>query len=367
MAAAKRRFGRVRKLPSGRWQARYRGPDGIDRPAPETFATKRDADRWLTLAEAEIARGKWVDPEAGQQTVREWSARWFASLSPHLKVKTRATYASLLKTTVLPRFGELPVAAVRPIMVGEWVASLTGRGLSPSRVRQSYRLLSQLMSAAVDNDLIPVTPCRRVRLPRMPETEPHILTVEEVERLIAACRPPHGLLVQLLAYGGLRIGEAFAVRRRNVDLDAGRLTVAEALTEVAGRHTFDTPKSHQRRDLLLPAFVVAELRRHLAELADSPDALLFLSRAGRPFHYNSWRRTYFDPAVEAAGLTDVTPHDLRASHATWIADSHGIMAAARRLGHAHASVTTRHYARVVEGTDVEIASSMDQLHGRQRT
>lgn len=98
MAAAKRRFGRVRKLPSGRWQARYRGPDGIDRPAPETFATKRDADRWLTLAEAEIARGKWVDPEV-------------RLTEPAPKVKTRATYASLLKTTVLPRFGELPVAA----------------------------------------------------------------------------------------------------------------------------------------------------------------------------------------------------------------------------------------------------------------
>jgi integrase len=252
-------------------------------------------------------------------------------------------------------------------MVGEWVASLTGRGLSPSRVRQSYRLLSQLMSAAVDNDLIPVTPCRRVRLPRMPETEPHILTVEEVERLVAACRSPHGLLVQLLAYGGLRIGEAFAVRRRrNVDLFAGRLTV-EALTEVAGRHTFDTPKSHQRRDLLLPAFVVAELRCHLAELADSPDALLFLSRAGRPFHYNSWRRTYFDPAVEAAGLLDVTPHDLRASHATWVADAHGVMAAARRLGHSNASVTTRHYARSVDTRDVEIAADLGKVRYEAET
>ena len=46
----KRRFGRVRQLPSGRWQARYAGPDGIDRPADETFATKTDADVWLTMA-----------------------------------------------------------------------------------------------------------------------------------------------------------------------------------------------------------------------------------------------------------------------------------------------------------------------------
>ena len=357
----KRRFGRVRKLPSGRFQARHPGPDGIDRPAPETFATKREAERWLSLAEADIARGKWVDPRAGEQTVAEWAERWYASVRPHLKVKTRATYESLLKTKLLPRFGDMPVAAVRPIMVGEWVASLTGRGLSPSRVRQSYRLFSQIMSAAVDNDLIQVTPCRRVRLPRMPETEPHILTVAEAEELIAKCRPPHGLVVQILAYGGLRIGEAPALRRRHVDLDGGLLIIAEALTEVSGRHTFDTPKSHQKREIRLPAFVVAELRRHLDGLPDSPDALLFLSRAGKPFHYNSWRRTYFDPAVEAAALTDVTPHDLRASHATWVADAYGVMAAARRLGHSNASVTTRHYARAPHGKDKDLVSRFEEL------
>ena len=53
----KRRFGRVRELPSGRWQARYKGPDGIDRPAPRTFDSKTSAERWLTLTEAEIIQG----------------------------------------------------------------------------------------------------------------------------------------------------------------------------------------------------------------------------------------------------------------------------------------------------------------------
>ncbi|WP_207915450.1 hypothetical protein [Micromonospora sp. 15K316] len=58
-----RRFGNVRKLPSGRYQARYPGPDGRMRNAPETFARKSDADRYLTLVEAQIARREWIDPE----------------------------------------------------------------------------------------------------------------------------------------------------------------------------------------------------------------------------------------------------------------------------------------------------------------
>jgi len=65
-------------------------------------------------------------------------------------------------------------------------------------------------------------------------------------------------------------------------------------------------------------------------------------------------------------LVEVTPHDLRATHASWVADSHGLLAAARRLGHANASVTTRHYARAIDKRDAEVAAHLDKL-GRPRS
>jgi hypothetical protein len=74
MPASKRRFGRVRRLPSGRWQARYPGPDGIDRPAPGTFERKTDTDVWLTRKEAEILDGDWLDPAAGNVLLAEFGA-----------------------------------------------------------------------------------------------------------------------------------------------------------------------------------------------------------------------------------------------------------------------------------------------------
>ncbi|MGJ6969269.1 tyrosine-type recombinase/integrase [Streptosporangium sp. G11] len=107
------------------------------------------------------------------------------------------------------------------------------------------------------------------------------------------------------------------------------------------------------------------LQAHLGKLSDDPDALLFTGKTGKALHYNAWRRWHFDPAVEAAGLEDVTPHDLRATHATQVADRHGVMAAARRLGHSNASVTTRHYARAVEGRDREIAEGLDTERGTE--
>ncbi|MBE3012289.1 tyrosine-type recombinase/integrase [Microbispora sp. NEAU-D428] len=363
MAKRERAFGNARQLPSGRWQVRYWGPDGQRHTAPHTFAKEKDANRWLRLKEAEVARGEWISPDQAKITVKEWGERWLTSVSPTLKPKTRASYASILRTLIEPRFGKMEVGHVRPITISEWVASMTKRGLSASRVRQAYRLMSQIMAAAVHNEMIKASPCRGVRLPRMPETEPHILTENEVKALIAAMRSPHDLIVQLLAYGGLRIGEAFALRRRHVDLDNGRLLVAESLAEIAGKHVFDTPKSHQKREIVLPAFVVTNLKARLSKLPDDPDALLFTGRTGKPLHYNAWRRWHFDPAVEDAKLKDVTPHDLRATHATWVADRHGVMAAARRLGHSNASVTTRHYARAVEGRDKEVAEALDVQAG----
>ncbi len=61
-----RSFGSIRKLPSGRWQARYRAADGLLRSAPHTFTRKADASRWLALTEAELLNGGWTDPEAGR-------------------------------------------------------------------------------------------------------------------------------------------------------------------------------------------------------------------------------------------------------------------------------------------------------------
>jgi integrase len=358
----KRRFGRVRKLPSGRWQVRYRGPDGADHPAPTTFAAKRDAERFLALVEADVTQGRWIAPQAGRTTVAEWADEWFAASMPTLKAKTRHTYRSLLTRMVLPRFGNVTIAAVLPMTVGRWVADLTAR-VGPSQVRQAYRLLSQIMDSAVDNGLIAVTPCRGVKLPRLPEPDPTILTAKHVDRLVAELSPPDDLLVLVLAYGGLRIGEALCLRRRHIDLVDGRVMVAEAVTQLPGGPVIDTPKSHQRRQLALPAFVVERLGLHLADLPDRDEAFLFPGRqqrtADRPQSYNGWKYR-FDRAVERAGLADLIPHDLRATHGSWVADSHGVLVAARRLGHSNASVTTRHYARAVDGRDADVAVFLDR-------
>lgn len=358
--ASRRRFGRIRQLPSGRWQARYPTPDGRLIAAPHTFRTKTDADRFLATVETDQRRGRWVDHTLGRETVAEWAERYLATTT-HLKPKTQLGYQSLNRTCILPVLGQMPVGDLRTIHVREWVAGMTGRGLSASRVRQAYLLLSQMLAAAEESGMLAVNPCRGIRLPRLPEPEPRILTPAQVAAIAEAARAPYGLLVNLLAYAGLRIGEAFALRRSSVDELGRRLIVKESIADINGRRIVGTTKTHQQREVTLPPTVFAALMEHLhGSVPASPAAYLFPDSAGGPLDYANFMRHTWRPAVRGAGLVDVTPHDLRASCASWVVDAGGsVMDAGARLGHAKATVTTRHYARAISGRDAEVAARLE--------
>jgi integrase len=183
----------------------------------------------------------------------------------------------------------------------------------------------------------------------------------EVNAIAAACRPPYDLLVETLAYSGLRIGEALALRRSSVDVLGRRLIVRQSLSDAGGQLTFETPKNHQQRSVNLPAFLVQRLVQHLEERVDvDPHALLFTGRPGSHCATSVFRRAS-KPAIEVTALHGVTPHDLRATHASWVIDGGGsVLEAAARLGHAAGTVTTRHYARPVAGRDAEVAARLDR-------
>ncbi|MGH3434477.1 MAG: hypothetical protein ACRDQB_16745 [Thermocrispum sp.] len=115
---------------------------------------------------------------------------------------------------------------MRRSSVQSWNASLVDRGLSPSRIRQAYRLLSQLMKAADLAGIVTRSPCVGIRLPRVPEHEPNVLTAAEVTALAEAMAPPYDLFVLTLAYTGLRFGEGAGLRRRYLLLDRSLVLVA---------------------------------------------------------------------------------------------------------------------------------------------
>jgi integrase len=93
-------------------------------------------------------------------------------------------------------------------------------------------------------------------------------------------------LVLVLAFCGLRWGEAAALRVKRVDLMRRRITVAESMTEVRGRLTWGTPKSHQTRSVPVPKFLAELLTDLIAGKAR--DDLAFTTLTGKPLRNLNW-------------------------------------------------------------------------------
>lgn len=156
--AKRRTFGRVRKLPSGRFQARYRGPDGIDRPAPHTFATKRDADGWLAERQTEVRQPDWRDPDAGKVLFEPYASAWIKERP--LALSTAELYGILLRVHLVPTFGRKTIAEITPAAVRAWRRDRLDASAGEPTVAKAYALLRTIMGTAVADDLIRRNPCQ---------------------------------------------------------------------------------------------------------------------------------------------------------------------------------------------------------------
>lgn len=341
------------------WRARYRAPDGRQRS--RSFRRKIDAERWLRDQLAAIDRGAWVDPHAGQTTVEEWAELWMAR-RVRLAATTEASYRSILRSRILPTFGTTQLGKVTRGAVADWVRSMVEEGLSASRVRNSFNVLASMLDAAVSEGLIGRNPARGVELPAQPIREHRFLSAVEVARLADAAGDARSL-IYVLAYGGLRWGEAVALRVGRVDLPRRRLDIVENASEVGGRLVFGEPKTHQRRTVHLPPFVAEELAAHLEGRPGDPDALVWTSPKGGPLNYGGFRRRVWAPAVAAVGLEGLTPHHLRHSCASlmWAAGA-DVKAISQQLGHRTPAVTMSVYTHLFEGAYDPVMDRLDAQH-----
>ncbi len=120
--------GWIRRLDSGRYQARYRSPDG--RTRARTWDRRVDADRWLRQELARVDRGDWIDPAAGKVTLVDWVASWESSRL-HIRDSTRERDETYLRSLVLPHFGARQLRLITPADVQSWIGKLSTEGYAP--------------------------------------------------------------------------------------------------------------------------------------------------------------------------------------------------------------------------------------------
>ena len=205
-----------------------------------------------------------------------------------------------------------------------------------------------------------------MRLPKTTRSERRFLTRDEVFRLAdAAAEYPipeiggqYRVPLLLLAFCGLRWGEAAGLKVGRLDLLRRRVTVAETLSEVGGHLVWATPKNHQVRSVPIPGFLVDQLAGVTA--GKDPGELVFTTWRGRPLRNLNFRRDVFDKAADDAGLHGLTPHELRHTAAS-LAVSAGanVKAVQRMLGHASAAMTLDVYSGLFDDDLDGVAERLD--------
>jgi integrase len=365
-----RSFGTVRQLRSGRWQARHLDPISNQRvTASETFATKAEAGRWLASAQADMERGSWVDPRAGNVAFAEFATAWVAE-HPSLRPRTRENYEGNLRLHVLPALGEIPLNQITPSIVRRWHAGLSKEGvLSVATIAKCYRLLHAMMATAVADELIVRNPCVVNGASVDRSDERPVASLTQVKALADAVDPRYRALILTATLTGLRLGELLALRRRHVNLLLGIVTVDEQLFEMSdGTQHNGPPKTLAgKRTVAIPPPLVGELELHLTKYAGpGVNGFVFTAPEGGSIRRGNFRARVWVPAITSVGIPNFRFHDLRHTGNTLAAatgaSTRELMA---RMGHS-SSRAALIYQHATRERDQAIARSLGEMYEASR-
>ncbi len=345
MAGAEKRrprrgFGTIRRLPSGRFQATYVGPDLGRHGAPFTFDARGYAERWLEEERRLIEFEEWTAPAAREAvkqrneslTLRTYATQWLAGRA--LRPNTVKDYRHLIEDVILPGLGDVTLHSLTRADVRRWWAALDTS--KPRTNAKAYALLRTIVATAVDEEELVANPVlirgagvsKRQRAIE-PATLPQLATITEAmpERL--------RLAVLLGCWCALRYGEMAELRRSDIDFDRGVLKVRRGAVFLKGRTMSGPPKTAAgSRDVAYPPHLEPVIREHLATHAQwGKDGLLFSSQSGLPISpsafFKPWKK-----AREIGERPDLRFHDLRHTGAVLAAQEGATLAELQaRLGH----------------------------------
>lgn len=349
----------VDKRPGGRWRARWREYPGGPQKTKH-FERKLDAERFLVDVQHKILSGTYVDPGLGRMTVATYYERWMARQV--WRDSSRSAIESTFRRHVLPVLGARPLASVKRADVEAWAR---GVELAPSTVGSARQYLGTMFLAAVEDGLIPRSPCAGARMPKVDRAPVVPLGPEEVATLAEAAPAALSAAVVLAAGTGLRQGETTGLTVDRVDFLRRSLRVDRQLvTPSTGAPFLGPPKTASSyRTVPLPRLVVEALAGHLAELAPNDDGLVF-HVAGKPIGRNRfgdlWRAT-----AKRAGLPGVRFHDLRHHYASVLLSAGASIKAVQvNLGHASAKVTLDTYGHFMPDDEDRTRMAIDAAHAR---
>ncbi|GAP56281.1 putative prophage phiRv2 integrase [Arthrobacter sp. Hiyo6] len=287
----------------------------------------------------------------------------------HLKPSSYLPVESAWRNHVLPVWGHVAIADVRKTAVQQWVSEMTLGGSGATRQRKpkgatlvirAYGVLAAVLDDAVSDRRTLSNPARAVTLPRKVKKAHVYLSHEQVHAMAAASRYP--TLVLMLAYCGLRWGEATGPRVKHLDMLKRRLMIEENAVQVGSVIEVGTPKNHKKRTVPFPRFLSEPLARQCD--GKSREDLVFPGENGRHLRLarvHEDNMSWFASAVKRSSVPRITPHDLRHSAASFaVSVGANVKAVQKMLGHASAAMTLDVYADLFDGDLDSVSGALDQ-------
>ena len=339
-----------------RYEVRYRNLDNRS-TRQRGFTTLKAAEKWALDNANRLAMGSHI-PASAQRKLAGHFVETYINRTATIRPTTAASRTSTARTWVLPTWANRPVGRIDQDGVKAWVEELHQQGVSAATIEKAVGVLRGSLALAVSSKALASNPVVGIKLPEQVRRDNAYLTAEQVAHLVSHAGR-QALLVSLLAYTGLRFGEAAALRVRDLDLDAGRVRVRASVTEVNGKLVEGPPKNGKARSVPLAHFLRAPLASSVQ--GRSSDGLVFRAARGGPLRANTWRSRDFAAAVRAAQgaapydkpLPTLVPHDLRHTAASLAVQAGAnVKVLQRMLGHAKASMTLDVYADLFD-TDLD--------------
>lgn len=314
----------VRQLDSGLWAATVRTPAGR---RTKTHRLKGAVEDWARNLEADIGRGEFIDPTHSKTTVAQvWET--YAG-SRRLEAASRKRDESHWRCWVEPKWGKVPVGSILKPDVQKWVNKLEEDKVGGWTIIAAANVLKAVLELAVDAGLTRANPARRVKLPMPPKHEDRVITAGEEKLILGRLDELFGgrrdarLFVEGLFDTGCRWEEWAAVSREAVDLRNGLVAIGPVMERSGEIRSY--PKGARSRaskgfhDVPLTPGYLSLLRPVV--LATEPGGLVFTAPKGGPILYPTWRSRVWRRAVDGLAEPVPTPHDVRHTFGTRLADA----------------------------------------------
>lgn len=357
----------ISQLSSGRWQYRYRTPDGEQRA--KNFRTKAEAQLFMEDTRVDLRRGQWIDGRSASTLFGEYADRWLEAHLDGWALGTQRRYRNSIDVHLKPAIGTIPLGALNKTKLQGVVNGLR-RTLADSTAAIVASHLRQIMADAVEDRLIPFSPATKVRSGRAARsTEPLAAMPAQVTAIADAIARPSRALVIVGAGLGLRQGEAFGLSVDRIDFLRRQVKIDRQIKPDENHRPVLGPlkTANSYRTVPLPEWVANELAEHIRLFPnDDPDGLLFVGPRGTRLRATHWSAGDWLAAAVEAKCVDLTFHSLRHGYASaLIRSGQSVKAVAKRLGNTPAMVMST-YAHLWDDDDDRTRDAIDELFGQGR-